>query len=152
MSLKKLPPFAEVTAKNYNALVEEIKRLSILPGFGIQLQKTSAGTSLSIDHGGVATVVSNAGSANAGLPITSVFPAYLAASSTAVLLEAGRYKYSFYTVSAGLDTAGAFDTNSTVLGYAYNLTEVTTPASTPLGGSLVMMYRTNVPEHYVFSL
>ena len=130
--------------------VDEIKRMEILPGFGIQLQQTSAGTAVSIDHGGVVAVAGSA-SSDRGLLVSSVFPAYLAAASTAELVTTGVYRYKFYAVLGGLGNV-FLDIGSNAVQWAYNINEYSVAAESAAGDTLVMMHKVPSSNLYVFAL
>lgn len=149
--LKKLAATAKVTASDYNKMIEAIRGLRILPGFGIQLKQTSAGTSVSIDHGGVVSVGVSSGSGGGGLSISEAFPARIKLKS-ATLVTTGIYKYKFNRILSGLGTYGV-TVSEADMEYAFNLNEFTTPAKSAddLQGACVMMFVTANANEYVFS-
>lgn len=145
--LKPLRPFEAPTREHYNTLLEETKRLKILPGWGIQTQTTSAGTALSIDHGGVAVVTAASGSGG-GVNISEAFPARIASGE---LVGNGVYKYTFNRVLSGLGTY-TVTVSDTDMTYGYNLNEVTTAGSANyIDGEIVMMWASTETGVYLFS-
>lgn len=145
--LKPLRPFEQPTAEHYNKLLEDAKANKILPGWGIQTQTTSAGTAVSIDHGGVATAVGASGNGG-GVNISEAFPARIVSSE---LVENGVYKYTFNRVLSGLGTF-TVTVSDTDMTYAYNLAEVTTAGTANAwDGELVMMWASTESGVYLFS-